>query len=84
MAETPGPETGRARRFAISLILVLLGLVPRLAPAQALDPIETRIRRMALEIYDTAAWAVRVPYELGVPIIARAKVRGYVDELPLS
>lgn len=53
-------------------------------PLPTLQPVVSRARVLSTEIYDAAAWAKRVPYEIALPIVARAKLGAYVDELPLA
>ncbi len=47
------------------------------------NPIESRIELVASDIYDAAQWVKKIPYDLAVPLIARSKIRSYLDELDL-
>jgi hypothetical protein len=79
MAEVPGSTR---LRFVLALGCALLASAP--AQTQNLQPIVAKTRVVSTEIYDAAQWARRVPYELAFPIIARAKLKAYVKDLPLE
>jgi len=69
------------QQTALSLLAALAVAAP--AGAQLPSSVSARARLLRSEIYDFAAWAKRLPYELAVPIIARAKLHAYVDDLDL-
>lgn len=72
----------RAGRIAAAAVALCLLCGP--AHAQTLEPIVTRAQVISNEIYDAAAWAIRVPYSLAFPIVARARLGAYLDGLPLD
>ncbi len=80
------------RRSVVRLSLVaLLGLAvggatarPDEAEAQNLDPVVSSAHVLVAEIYDVTKWALRVPYSVAMPLIARAGVTAYVNDLPLD
>jgi len=73
------------RAIGVAVVLAVVGTVVALWPAEVdlPSPIESRFELLASEIYDVAAWARRLPYEVAVPIIARSKIRDYVGDLDL-
>ena len=69
--------------------IALMALAGVLAPAtstsaQTLDPLVAKVERMRADIFDVAQWALRVPYELALPLIARARLKSFLGELPLE
>ncbi|MGI9592333.1 MAG: hypothetical protein ACR2P8_13255, partial [Myxococcota bacterium] len=58
--------------------------LPGAARAREALPIESTWERRLAQIYDVAAWAARVPVDFALPLIVRAKVKDYVEELPLD
>ena len=54
------------------------------AAAQTLDPVVAKAERMRADIFDVAQWASRVPYDLALPIVARAQLKSFLEELPLE
>jgi hypothetical protein len=54
------------------------------ASAQLLDPVFNRGERLYEDIYDKAEWAARAPYALAMPVLARAKLKSWVNDRKLS
>lgn len=48
------------------------------------NPLESRVELLASDIYDAAQWAKRLPYEIAMPVVARSRIRAFVDELDLE
>lgn len=46
--------------------------------------LESRAELIASDIYDAAQWAARLPYKVAVPLLARSRVRAFVEELDLE
>ncbi len=84
---TPIDLQGRGlRRRLLGLCLAALLIFPGPLTSAALDfdPVARRAEVIAQDVYDVAEWALRVPYQLAYPIVARAKLEAYLDDLPLE
>ncbi|MEE8415992.1 MAG: hypothetical protein V3S05_06950, partial [Desulfobacterales bacterium] len=64
-------------------VLVFSLSFDRRAQAQIFDPIFSEGQIIVNTIYDTSKWALRVPYKLAFPLIARMKLKGMVENLSL-
>ncbi len=71
-----------AAAVAIALVLIA-GMWPAQRAAELPSPARSHFRLLRSEIYDVAEWAKRLPYELAVPILARSRIRSYLDDLEL-
>lgn len=83
----PGRRTRSFARASIRVACAALCFAlarPLAAEAEPLDPVRLRAQVLAEQIYDATAWVARVPTELAMPIVARAKLRDWVDDLDLA
>ncbi|MCP4039097.1 MAG: hypothetical protein GY733_19315, partial [bacterium] len=64
----------------------LLLLAPAVPPASAgpLDPLKVRTQLLYQQIYDTTTWARRIPYALAMPVVARARLGDWLEDLDLE
>ncbi len=74
------------KSVVISACLLGIAAVAVLWPGRTRipDPLESRIDLIALQIYDAAQWARRLPTEIALPVIARSKIRSFLSELDLE
>ncbi len=78
------PSATRPRTLLVLALALLCALPTPSASELTLDPVRNRARVVLSEIYDVSAWALRVPYDLAFPLVARARLGDYVDSLPLD
>ena len=52
--------------------------------AQTLDPLVAKAEHMRADIFDVAQWGLQVPYELALPLVARAQLKSFLEELSLE
>ncbi|MGH0034618.1 MAG: alkaline phosphatase family protein [Myxococcota bacterium] len=69
---------------ALVLLVLLALLAARPAGSEPFDPLRVRAQLLYEQIYDVTAWALRVPYALAMPIVVRARLEDWIDELELD
>ncbi len=76
-----------AARTSVRLAVALIAsgiLAASVARAATLDPLLNRAHVLYHDIYDKAAWAARVPYELAKPLLIRAQLKSWLRKLELE
>jgi len=74
----------RGSWIAYLALATALALAAPASSAQALDPLMAKAERVRAEIFDVAQWGLRVPYKLAFPLVARARLKSFLAELPLE